>query len=90
MNNEQKSYYKKRMKSVLGIEPAPPIGGHAVPPGKSDRRQFIAFVASFVLISLLAVAVVKFDLLSFSFRDIPIEEQLPGREVITPTPAHST
>ncbi len=85
MTDKEPSKLKRTMNSILGIEPEPPVGAHPIPRDASDRRQFIAFVLSISFITLLAIAVVQFDLFSFEFRDIPPEEQLPGREVITPT-----
>jgi|GEM_PF-5291304 len=85
MTDDQPSKLKRTLKSLLGIEPDPPVGAHPIPRDSSDRRHFIAFVVSITFITLLAIAVVQFDLFTFEFRDIPPEEQLPGREVITPT-----
>lgn len=87
MSGQQTNKAKQLLNTIFGREPAPPIGGHAAPIDRSDRRQFYAILISFVLIVALGIIVSQYELFDFSMREIPADEQLPGREVITPTAA---
>lgn len=76
---------RKFVDTALGREPAPPVPGHPEPFNKHDRRQFFAILLSFILIVTFGFVVSQYELFDFSMREIPPEEQLPGREVISPT-----